>query len=36
MNPLSSDTGGLDCINQKAAEAPTLHDMQGVDGGAPW
>lgn len=29
------DTGGLHSVDQQTAEAPTLHDVQGVYGGTP-
>lgn len=36
INLLSPNTRGLYSIDEEAAEAPTLHDMQGMDGGTPW
>lgn len=36
LNPPRPNTGRLDSVDQKAAEAATFHDMQGMDGGAPW
>lgn len=31
-----ADAGRLHGVDKEAAEAAALHDMQGVDGGAPW
>lgn len=36
INLPGPNTGGLYGVDQEAAEATTLHDMQGMDGGAPW
>ena len=36
INLPSPNTGSLDSVDEEAAEATTLHDVQGVDGGAPW
>lgn len=36
INLPSPNTGGLYSVDQEAAEATTLHDVKGVDGGAPW
>lgn len=36
INLPSPNTRGLYSIDEEAAEAATLHDVQGVDGGAPW
>lgn len=30
------NAGGLYSVDEQGAEAPTLHDVQGVNGGAPW